>query len=296
MKSTVADYETIVYCVRMVAHDDTTVRFAAYPYDLTMSNGTVYKSDSGYDPSSFQSTTTMAASVFDLEGAFNAAGLDRASIDAGNWDNAKAYLFATSWAAPVEDEEPMAKFIFGRPQLLDNRYVVEFTQLIDAVNQSVGNTVGPLCPYTLFDETLDGDVIPVSFSRCTGPRSSPDGPALDDNKVTGTVTHVTSRSVWRDSSRAEADDYFGVGEAKFTTGNNVGIRSQKIKDYSDDGTVTHYDSWPYDIQVGDQYEMIPGCRKRFTEDCVTKWSNGINNGAYPHVVPPSVVQKIGNKS
>ncbi|HBD11368.1 MAG TPA: hypothetical protein DCZ13_04420 [Porticoccaceae bacterium] len=293
MKSTVADREYIVYCVRIESAGGSIVRLVAYPFDLTMSNGEVYKTDSGYQFTGFNAKNNLSPSVIDLEGILAVAGVSRADIMAGVWDDARAYTFATSWAAPVDDEEPIAKFIVGKVRLEDSRYVAELMHLIDAVNQSVGRTFGPLCPWTLYDETLDGETLPYQQSRCTGPRSAPDGPSLAADKVTGTVTHVTSRSVWRDSSRAEAADHFGAGAMRFTSGNNSGVRSQEIKSHAANGTITLFLDMPYDIQVGDSYEMIPGCRKRFSEDCQTKHSNGINFGGFPSVPASSQYGKYG---
>jgi hypothetical protein len=36
------------------------------------------------------------------------------------------------------------------------------------------------------------------------------------------------------------------------------------------------------MKVGDTYEAIAGCRKRFEEDCQTKWNNELNFGGEPH--------------
>jgi hypothetical protein len=33
---------------------------------------------------------------------------------------------------------------------------------------------------------------------------------------------------------------------------------------------------PYDIQVGDTFTVVPGCRKRRTEDCIVKFNNIVN--------------------
>jgi uncharacterized phage protein (TIGR02218 family) len=37
------------------------------------------------------------------------------------------------------------------------------------------------------------------------------------------------------------------------------------------------------IQVGDTYSLIPGCKKRFSTDCVAKFNNGVNFRGEPHV-------------
>lgn len=293
MKSVVADNETTVTCARIETVSGLILRFIAYPHDLTMSNGEVYQSDSGYEPTALSSTTTFSPSVIDLQGIFDAAGISRDKLISGVMDNAKAYAFNTSWATPVEDEEPIGKAIFGKTRIQDARYVGELMGLIDALNESVGRTFGPKCPWTLFDENLDGDTIPYQTSRCTGPRAATDGPLLATYKVTGTVTHVTSNTVWRDSARAEAVDYFNYGSVLWTTGNNAGLRSQEIKAYAANGTVTQYMATHYPVQVGDEYEMAPGCNKLRAGDCITKFSNAVNYGGFADIITSTAYSKHG---
>lgn len=293
MTRTVADYQTLVYCVRVVATDGTTFQFAAYPHDITMSNGEVYKSNQGYEPTQIVIESTATSAVWDLYGFFDVAGVDRDQVASNLMDNARVYYFATSWANPVEDEEEISLGIMGKAFMDDGKYKIEVMGLIDATTQSVGSTCGPLCPWTLFDENLDGDVIPYERSRCTGPRAAQDGPLLASYKVTGTVTSVTSQKVWADSSRAEAADYFSYGAVKWTTGANAGLPSRPIKKHEASGVITFYEATHYPIQVGDQYEMIPGCDKRLSGDCVTKYSNAINNGGLEMMSPPSAYKEFG---
>lgn len=294
MKPTLADPQTLVICVRIEARGGQVLRFISYPHDLAMSNGNLYRSDLGYEPTAFSVTNGPAPPVLDLSGVFDAFGISRDELISGVWNSAKAYVFATSWANPVEDEEPIGKFVLGKVRIQDERYVVEKMGLIDALNQDEGRTHGPLCPWTLFDETLDGDVLPYHRSRCTGPRSNPDGPLLANYKVTGTVTHVTSNQVWRDENRAEAAGYFNRGSVRWLTGNNAGLRSQEIKAHAADGTITQFLPTYYPVQVGDQYEMIPGCDKRKTGgDCVGKFSNAINFGGFEEVPTSSAYYQRG---
>ncbi len=295
MRATAADYQTRVLCVRMETVSGLVLRFVSYPHDLTMSSGAVYKSDLGYEPTAFSATATLAPTVLDLQGVFDIAGIDRDSLVSGVMDNARTYLFATSWAAPIEDEEPISKFVLGKTRVEDDRYVIEKMQLIDALNQKVGRTVSPTCDWTLFDETLDGDVMPYSRSRCSGPRSAQDGPLLANYKVTGTVTSVTSQSVWRDSARAEAVGYFDHGAILWTSGSNAGLRSQEIKTHAADGTITQYLSTHYAVQVGDAYEMAPGCDKIRSGDCVAKYSNSVNYGGFADLITVSKYSEYGSK-
>lgn len=293
---TVADWQTRVMCIRIApANDAPIVRLAGYPVDLVMSNGQVYSADSGYEFSGYGATTAFASSSVDLEGILQDGAISREDLASGVYDNARVYVFATSWANPIEDEEPVALAFFGKVNTQDDKYSVQLMGAIDVLSQSVGRSYSPSCQWTLFDETLDGHVIPWSQSRCSGPRSAPDGPVLSSFKVTGTLTTVTSQYTFRDSARTEAADWFAYGSIRFTTGPNAGLKALEIKSYAADGTITLHEALFYAPQIGDQYEMIPGCRKRLGEDCVAKWSNGINFGGHKHVPAPSQYTQVGRK-
>lgn len=286
MKTSVADRETKLFCLRIVATDGTTVRFVQYPHDIYIDSN-LYLSDQGHEFTNFSATSDLSPSVIDMEGILTAAGIDRDGIESGVWSNAKCYLFATSWTNPVEDEEEIAKFLFGEAVLQDDRYVCRLVHLIDALSQSVGRSHGPLCPWTVFDETLDGQVIDSRLSKC--------GLDINDYKVTGTITSITNNRVFRDSSRSEAAEYFTSGSIKFTSGNNAGLRSQEIKQSYADGTINLFIPFHYSLQLGDAYEMIPGCLKRRTEDCFIKYNNVIHFGGFPDMPTSSNYQQVGSR-
>lgn len=286
MKTTVADYKTRAFAVRIEAVGGAVVRFVDYPHDLDM-GGQVYSAKSGYEFTGLDTTSNMAPSVIDLSGIVSDAigQLSRDEVASGTWDNARAYVFATSWIDPTEDEEPLGKFIFGKHTLRDDRYVIEFMHLIDAVTQAVGRSYAPLCGWTLFDENLDGDIMPPERSLCQLD--------INDYRVSGTVTHVIDRFTWRDAGRTEAADWFAAGSVLWTSGDNAGLRSQEIKAHTADGTITQFLATHYPVEVGDEYVMIPGCRKRRLADCYGKFNNAINFGAFDMLPTKSQYSKIG---
>lgn len=68
--------------------------------------------------------------------------------------------------------------------------------------------------------------------------------------------------------------YFSYGVIKMTSGANAGL-SMEVGSYAP-GTITLRLALPYPVAIGDSYSLVAGCGKRFTEDCVAKFSNGIN--------------------
>ncbi|HZX51479.1 MAG TPA: DUF2163 domain-containing protein [Pseudomonas sp.] len=295
MKPHVADWQTRVYCARVVpAGDHPVIRLAGYPVDLVMSNGEVYLTENGYEFSGLSETSDMSASSVDLDGILQLGAVSRDDLASGIYDNARVYVFATSWAAPIEDEEPLSLMFWGKVEFDDSRdtYTVQLMGAKDVLSQSVGRTYSASCPWTLFDQTIDGRIIATSRSRCTGPRANPDGPDIADYLVTGALTSVTSQNVFADSARVEVDDWFAYGEIMFTTGANVGLRPSQIKIFAS-GQIELHEALFYAPQVGDEYKMIPGCRKRLVEDCIGKFGNAINNGGQAHIPAPSQYGEVG---
>jgi hypothetical protein len=85
--------------------------------------------------------------------------------------------------------------------------------------------------------------------------------------------------------------YFDYGKLTMTTGSSTGL-SAEVKAYSP-GTITLQLQLPRGAQAGDEYTLVAGCGKRFTEDCVVRFSNGINFRGEPHLPGMDQVLRVG---
>ena len=74
---------------------------------------------------------------------------------------------------------------------------------------------------------------------------------------------------------------FDGGIITMTSGASEGL-SMEVKSYAP-GTITLQLPLPFGAGVGDTYSMLQGCGKRFDEDCVARYSNGVNFRGEPHV-------------
>jgi len=273
MKSTVAPFETAVRCLRVECRDGTIIRLTRYPYDMTMSNATVYLSAAGADFSTSVAETTFAASSFDLEGFVGLAGIGRDDVASGMFDGADCKLFKTSFLAPVEDEEPMDRATLGRTILEDDGYRIEMMGLVDLLSQPTVSTVSPMCRNIFGGQEYGG--CKVNLAAIT---------------VTGTLTSVTSSLVIGDTARTEAADYFGAGVIRFTSGDNLGLADIRVDGFSS-GSLTLANAPYYPLTIGTTYELVPGCRKRLS-DCQAH-NNVDRMKAYLYVPPKSVYTSIG---
>ncbi len=277
MKSTVADYRTRVLCLRIVPTAGSPIYLTDHPRDLVMS-GHTYLSTAGYEFTGYSATSGFSPSSIDIEGIAGASGVTRAAVGSGLFDGARCYVFATSWAAPVEDEEPITAGIFGKSTLLDDRFQIGGVSLVDALNQSVGQTYGAQCPKAFCGQEYGG---------CMA--------SLAANTVTGTLTSVSSASVFTDSARAEADDTFGAGTIQFTSGPNAGLKPLEIKSFAA-GVITTFEPFYYLPVVGNSYSMVRGCRKRLS-DCQARvgGSNILNFGGFPWIPTGSTYATVGQQ-
>jgi uncharacterized phage protein (TIGR02218 family) len=108
------------------------------------------------------------------------------------------------------------------------------------------------------------------------------------------VSSVTSRRIFVSAelaaeSPALPDGWFDWGVLTFETGANAGF-AQDVKSWLADGTITLQLAFPYEIQVGDEFTIAPGCNKLFkaadgtyTGDCIVKFDNGVNFQGFPEV-------------
>lgn len=271
MKSVVADYRYRTMCLRIVPVSGSPIYLTHHVRDLVM-GGHTYLTTSGYDFTNYSATTDFSPSLIDLEGISGLAGIGYNEIASGVFDNARAYLFATTWTNPVEDEEPIVASFLGKTTLMDQGYKIEEMGLLDALNQSVGLTYTAACSRTFGD------------TGC--------GISLPSLTVTGTLTAVTSASIMRDSVRGEAADYFAYGTLAFTSGANTGLKRREIKRHEADGTIEVFEPFHYTPVIGDAYSLIPGCRKR-QQDCRDKYSNILNFFGFSNVPTSSQYSQVG---
>lgn len=124
--------------------------------------------------------------------------------------------------------------------------------------------------------------------------------AIQGTTLTGTVTAVTDRRTFQDVLRDEADGYWDYGKITWSTGNNAGasaeIRSfEYVSGSPGIAEFTLFLPMSQDIQAGDQYTVVVGCRKRFSEDCITKFDNADNFRGFPHIPTRDEAGKFGGQ-
>lgn len=254
-----SDSPTVAWAIKITRTDDAVYGWTSADRDATI-DAVIYESAPGLSVASFASSAGLAVDNSELTVLADDTIITRADILAGRWNNAAYLLFKYDWTDVSAGEEVISAGFLGELHPRSGAYVAELRALQQYLQQPVGAASTKTCRARLGDAMCMVD--------------------LGGWTETGTITSVTSKQVFTDSSRTEADDYFGEGILTWTAGLNTGL-SQKVKTYSSD-TFTLSLPMIFDVQIGDTYSVIAGCRKRLDEDCAAKFSNELNFQGEPH--------------
>lgn len=227
--------------------------------------GLWFDAQTGLDVSDIVTAVGTSVGTLELVTLNDGTTFSMSEVMNGLWRNAEFELFRYNYEDMSQGYLYLISGNFGEPSLREKHLVIELRDVRQYLQQKVGTASSKTCPYRL------------GSSKCRVDLTSTDHAYT----VTGTLTHVTSNRAFRDSTRGEAADWFGEGYIRFTTGNNIGVEF-RVRSYAANGTFTLALPVFSNVQIGDEYVAVVGCRHRFEEDCVTKFDNELNFGGQPH--------------
>lgn len=252
---------TLAWGLKITRADAQVFGFTSHQRDVTISSVT-YLAGPGLDVSSLAMSAGFGVDNAELTILADDTTFTVESLLSARWDGAAFEVFRFNYADLTQGRDVVMAGNLGNVTPRAGAFVVELRGLQQYLQQPVGAPSTKTCRARLGD------------SRCTK--------NLAAFTHTGTVTAVTSAQVFEDSSRSEADDYFGEGLLTWTGGDNTGL-TVKVKLYaSATKTFTLLLPMVLPIQVGDTYSAVAGCRKRLEEDCRDKFDNVLNFVGEPH--------------
>jgi uncharacterized phage protein (TIGR02218 family) len=250
---------TLAWGLKITRKDAAVYGFTSHQRDVTVSS-VLYKAGPGLDVQSLASSAGMAVDNTELTILPDDTIFTRTDILAGRWDGAAFELFLFNWRTPADGRDVLMAGTLGQVKPQRGAYVVELRGLQQYLQQPVGAVSTKTCRARLGD------------AAC--------GINLASYTVTGTLTGVTSQTVFTDTARTEADHYFAEGTLTWTSGNNNGL-SARVRLYAADTFTLAVPALGV-VQVGDTYSVHAGCRKRLAEDCLAKFDNVLNFQGEPH--------------
>jgi uncharacterized phage protein (TIGR02218 family) len=228
-------------------------------------DGVYYDAAQGLDVSEIVWTSGLGVDNLELTTLDDGSLFSRTEVFGGIWQNAAFLIFEYDYTQPSAGIDPLTAGVIGNITLSDGKITVELRGLQQYLQQPVGIVSSKTCRARLGDQACRVDLTGYTFQS--------------------EVSAVTSRAVFQSSdlaSQESTEDYFGEGLLTFTSGSCQGI-TQKVREYTSAGGITLSIAMPANIQIGDTFEIVAGCRKR-REDCRDKFSNVLNFQGEPDIL------------
>lgn len=270
-----AGVTTLATCVKITARDGTVIAFTDHVADLPV-EGITYSTRAGHTPTAIESSSDLSVDNLDVTGLFAESGIEESAVASGKFDYATIEVFLVNYPDPAAGIIKLKRGFFGEVTVEEGRYKAEIRGLTQALQQTIGELYSPDCRADLFDMTFQGGARVVATKRrCTLNHA--------DFVVSGTVSAVDAAEPRRKftGSTSGTEDWFKYGLVVFTSGANAN-RGMEVKESGAAGEIELFEALPGVIQVGDGYEINPGCDKAVLT-CRDKFANVINFRGEPYV-------------
>lgn len=252
---------TLARCWKATRRDGFVLAVTTCARDLLF-DGVLYRAADGFIPKAISQEASAAVANTEVEGALS-DDITELEFEAGKWDGAQVEVFEVNYRALSRGKLSVATATLGDIKVTRSAFNAELRGLTQSLQKVTGRRITKGCWWNLGDaNTCRKDLGPLT--------------------VSGALTSVSDLRTFADSGRGEADDYFGAGVITFLTGNNSGMPPMEIYSFGSGQFVLHL-PMPFNLAVGDAYSVVPGCRKRWEEDCKAKFANGNNFGGFPDV-------------
>lgn len=245
-----------VKCWRITRVDGTVFRFTDHSVEVTL-NGAVYTPIGGFRASAEEGESGLSPGNRELLGVIRSDRITEDDLRAGRYRGAQLEEFIVDSRFPWAGIIRRNRYWIQEARFSGERWEAQIDGPLNKLRVTVGFTYERRCRWVEF-----GDPDTCAFD-------------LDTERVSGASvsTIVTARkTITTDVATGKGDDFYNNGKITWLGGGaNAGLISD-VKDYIElTGIFTLYVEPPFDIQVGDTFDLVPGCDRQFST-CV-----GFNN-------------------
>lgn len=231
---------------------DTDVAFAIGP--------TMFIPLSAFNASAVEDQLGLAVSNVDILGAISSDYITTDDLEAGRYDEAALTIYAVNYGAadggviPDDQYAIIRRGTLGQCQMGDLAFQAELRGLVQSFAQMIGALCSGKCRSDLFDTGAGLE------HGCNLAKPAP---------IDATVVAVTNRTKFQVSAAGSFPNgtkgslfmgYFAFGFANPTSGKNKGIQLE-VYDSDPSLNITLQIPMPFDIQIGDTFQLQIGCDK-----------------------------------
>lgn len=231
--------------------------------------GQTYMPSGQVSASALRREVALKEQSLEIQGAIVSTDITKTALAAGLYRGAMVTRRVVDWRYPWTVPFRTDVFRIARVGFDSEVWTAELVGPTIVLDQRVGELATVSCSTRLGSEDCGVNL-----------------PSLSEYNVQVATVINSRREFTCTISQTRASDYFGLGRVSWISGSNAGL-SVDVKTSVGSGTTQTLkliQKLPFLIQVGDRFDLQPGCRLRYIADCITKYNNGPNFQGRPFLV------------
>ncbi len=262
----------LCHIVTITRTDGTILRLTDHDTDVVVS-GNTYVRDNSVAVAAITSSANNGIQATNCNVIFSDNGISEVDVARGVYDKAIMEFAVVDYEHPEYGKIILLTGLLSTMTVTNRRSgQFEIRGLLTRGDTRIGEYYSAQCRADLGD------------ARCTV--------SLAAFTTTGTVTTVETQGKIRATLGADfANGFFTHGVMTFTSGDNTGISMEILNQFAYDvveDSMFLALRMPYDIQVGDTFDLVAGCDKT-PDTCRVKFSNIKNFRGEPFVPGPDYI-------
>jgi len=263
---------------RIERRDGQSFGFTDHDVDIVFDDGNgllTYEAETGYSRTAITMSMGLGVDNIDLKGFLTSDAISEEDLRAGRWDNAQVFISLVNYKDLSQGQLKLLRGTLGEVAIGDESYNIELRSLSQPWQQTITRVYTPNCTADLGDSRCKVD---LSAFRQTGSVDS----VIDARRIS--TTGISG-----------ADNFHNGGLLTFTSGPNQGVSLEINNWNASNNRIRTWLGFPFEPQVGDTIEVIPGCNKT-TDHCINKFNNIENFRGFPDVPNQRKVQRVNTES
>ena len=243
---------TLTTCCYMKLRNGDIIGFTEHLGDLTIDN-LVYRAGNSFRSTSIENTDNLSVDNLEIEGVIDSDVIKHEDLIAGLYDYAYVEIFVVDYQLPQAGKIILKAGYIGEIRFCGQRFIAEIRGLSQKLNANIGKYYSPTCR-----TNFGGSQCKINLSKY--------------QKHGVVVSLIQGKSFVIDKLIFE-NDWYLYGLIKFITGQNKDL-SLEIKEIHEN-IISLMLEFPYQINVGDEFIITPGCDKQFST-CCERYNNAVN--------------------
>jgi uncharacterized phage protein (TIGR02218 family) len=260
-----AEDATLTTCLYVRLKDNTEFGFTALCDDLPIA-GITYEAQAGYSASALVSRADLTVDNVELQGLLSSTSIDPDDLLSGRWNGAFCELFEVNYADLTAGRNIQRRGFIGEVSTARGEFKAEIHGLTRRLQQQIIELTSASCRASLGDARCKKDLSDYTVTAAVTD--------VETNRQFDTDLPSTTVRLTPSTTGTPTSGYFNKGSLLWLPGSANAGRREGVKLYAPgDGNIILRARMYYDIEVGDEFEIVAGCQKRGIEDCKTKFGN-----------------------